>query len=65
MAQQVLATVLARVGVPPPTEAVELVQYVQVGGRWTPAAQPVTVEDRPPMRTLWAAGETARGTIEP
>jgi glucosyl-3-phosphoglycerate synthase len=65
MAQQVLATVLARAGVTPAADAVELVQYVQVAGRWTPAAQQVTVEDRPPMRTLRAAGQIARGTIEP
>jgi glucosyl-3-phosphoglycerate synthase len=65
MAQQVLGTVLARVGVAPPAEAVELVQYVQVAGRWTPAAQQMAIEDRPPMRTLRAAGGSARGTIEP
>jgi len=61
-AAQVLATVLARAGVDARPHPVELVQYTQHTGRWTPASHHVTVEDRPPMRTLRAQGR--RGTIE-
>lgn len=61
MSQQVLATVLARVGIDAAPQPVELVQYVQQDGRWQPHPRPVTVLDRPPIDTLPAG----RGTIEP
>jgi glucosyl-3-phosphoglycerate synthase len=61
MSQQVLATVLARVGVDRQPRPVELVQYVQQQGRWRPYPRPVAISDRPPIDTLVAG----RGTIEP
>lgn len=61
MSQQVLATVLARVGLDPQPRPVELVQYVQQDGRWQPHPRPVAILDRPPI----AGFLTGRGTIGP
>lgn len=63
MAQEVLDTVLGRVA-PVPTagaggdgvDEVELVQFVQVGGRWEPLGRTVRLADRPPMRLVRPAG---------
>ena len=74
MAQQVLATVLARVGIDAQPRPVDLVQYVQQDGVWAARPRRVAIEDRPPMATLTgsaaevragsAPGPGGRGTIE-
>jgi glucosyl-3-phosphoglycerate synthase len=70
MSQQVLATVLARVGVDPQPLPVDLVQYVQQDGRWQPHRRRVTIQDRPPIAELRVGHDGAtprrdgRGTIE-
>jgi glucosyl-3-phosphoglycerate synthase len=48
-AQEVLDVVLDRVPSVPPAEQVELVQFVQVDGRWWPRERTVRLTDRPPM----------------
>jgi glucosyl-3-phosphoglycerate synthase len=71
MSQQVLATVLARVGVDAAPEPVDLVQYVQQDGRWLPQRRAVAIQDRPPLDTLRSLrngappGRDGHGTIEP
>jgi glucosyl-3-phosphoglycerate synthase len=52
MAQEVLATVLARVGVDDAPEPVELVQFVPTDGGWAARPRPVRLEDRPPIAGL-------------
>jgi glucosyl-3-phosphoglycerate synthase len=62
MAQEVLDTVLTRVLPGAGPEQVELVQFVQDDGRWTPRPRTVALEDRPPMRMMRDAG-AHRGSI--
>jgi glucosyl-3-phosphoglycerate synthase len=67
MSQQVLATVLARVGVDPHPRPVDLVQYVQQGGVWQARSRWVAIDDRPPLAPSAAASAPrngGRGTIE-
>ena len=67
MSQQVLAAVLARVGVDPDGDGpIELIQYAQQGGRWLPRPTLVDRAERPPLRGVRPPRVTAgRGTIEP
>jgi len=56
MAQQILATVLHRVGIDPEPKPVDLVQYELTPdtGTWQPSIRRVAPTDRPPIRSLRA-----------
>lgn len=50
MARQILATVLARTGIP--DSGADLVQFLQVNEEWLATTEPVRSSDRPALRTL-------------
>lgn len=65
MAHEVLTTVLSRVpGTDPPgADGTELIQFVQVEGRWEPRTRAVRLADRPPMALARRSPAADRGSI--